>query len=534
MKLKDEMQLLNEDFRKAVIDEIEGNENQARKSNMKKRYDIYKDNTKPYVLEMFDQESQDQEAVEEVVNRAANVSFCRKIIEKKSLIYKDGVRREILSDNPDAQQQLDKIIDMTNFNSKMKKVNKYAELFKNAVVQVMPYLDPSEKRYSYIVKVLQPYLYDVIEDQDNPEIARVYIFSYYNPNVSGKSYAPENESGMRERSGTSSHNIKTGDGRDQIIADSPDDFGVEAKEYVWWSNDFHFTTDEKGVIISGKQEDDLRNPIGLIPFYNFSQDQDGQFWAVGGDDIIDGSILLNLLLSDLFYIAKYQGMGIGYMFGKGVPKNMKVGASSFISLELEEGDPTPQIGFATSSPPIEAHLAMIDKYISFVLETNNLIGAKGSISGDAQSGIHEMIMRAENINDLEDQREMYRDGEPQIFKILARWHNLYYDNDLLINELQEIGRIDDTQKLRIKFQDAQPFMTEKEKLEIIEKRLNLGLDSMIDAIKKDNSDLSDEEAQEKLRIILEQRLKENSNRLKMFGVENTEEEDAEDNVQTEA
>jgi len=240
---------------------------------------------------------------------------------------------------------------------------------------------------------------------------------------------------------------------------------------------------------------------------------------VGGEDIIDGAILLNMLLSDLFYIAKYQGMGIGYMFGKGVPKNAKVGASSFITMEVEEGDPTPQIGFATSNPPIQAHLDMIEAYISLLLSTNQLeagtVNMKLSVS-NAASGIHEMIKRAENVDDIQNQREMYKDNEPKIFDIIRRWHNLLIERNVLDDEVAKLGSIDEKDTVKIKFPDPQPFITEKERLENIKIRLELGLDSMIDAIIKDNPELSEDDAQQKLQKILEEKLIESSNKLKLF------------------
>lgn len=529
MKMQNEEQLLDKDFRKRVIAEIEGEENQKRKYNMKKRYDVFKDSSKEYVIEAMTEESQDKKIALEIKNRASNISFARKIIDKKAMVYKDGVLRKTDKD----QDALDAIVDITNFNSKMKKTNKYAELFRNAVVNILPYLDPYENKYSYVVKVLQPYLYDVIEDQVNPEIARAYVTSYFVNNDSTLSYADENRDGYRENVGGVR---KKSDGKDQIIADSPQDFGSNKKEYVWWSNRYHFTTDNKGEIIDGKQEEDLKNPIEILPFYNFSQDQDGQFWALGGDDIIDGSILLNILLTDLFFIAKYQGQGIGYLFGKGVPKNMKVGASSFITLDVDDGDPTPQLGFATSNPPISSHLEMIKVYLAFLLSTNNL--EPSSIQGqltasNAASGIQEIIKRSENMDDIVDQQEAYRDGEPVLFKIIARWHNLYQSRKLLIEKLQKLGKIDESQIISVKFTDPQVFTSEKEKLEIIEKRLSLGLDSMLDAVMKDNPDLSEDEAKEKLKKMLEAKLLETSQKMKAFAmnpIQNNEEEGDEEEV----
>jgi hypothetical protein len=512
MQIFNEEQILDEGFRKQVIGEIEGVENQQRKADAKKRYDIYKDKTKQYVLEMLDAESSDPTAVSEAVNRAANVSFTREMVEKKAMVYKDGVTREVENN----QEAVDLIVDKLDVNSKMKKANKYAELFKNSLVAVLPYENPIEPgRYKLMMNVYQPYLYDVIEDAVNPEIGRVFIFSHYTPSSAPKA-AFENQAGNREAPRPLS--MTNGDGKDQIIADNPDDKGANNKEYIWWSNKFHFTTDENGKLIEGRQADDLLNPIQCLPMYNFSQDQDGQFWALGGDDIIDGSILLNLLLTDLFYIAKYQGMGIGYMFGKGVPKNMKVGPAAFVSLQMEEGDPKPEIGFATSNPPIEAHLAMIKEYLTYVLLTNKL----SPDSADATmsvSGIHEMIKQSQNTADIEDQREMYRDGEPQIFRIIFKWLGLYRDRQILDASYDEIDKIDDDLKVNVKFKDAQPFMTEKDKLDVIEKRLELRLDTMLDALKRDNPELTEEQAKKKLRLIMEEKLKESSERLKQFGQE---------------
>jgi hypothetical protein len=510
MRIFNEEELLNEGYRGNVIQEIECPENLQRKA------EVYKDNTKPYVLNMLNNESADKKAVAEAVNRSANVSFTREVVEKKAMVYKDGVTREVLDGEEDSQQQVDALSNILNVNSKMKKTNKYAELFKNALVTVLPYESPSEPgKYRLMLNCMQPYLYDVIEDAVNPEIGRVFIFSYYTPAKQASAALPD-QAGNREAPNASNVRLLKGDGVDQTIADTPDDKGADKKEYIWWSNKYHFTTDEKGQLIAGRQEDDLANPIGCLPMYNFSCDQDGQFWAQGGDDIVDAGILLNLLLTDLFYIAKYQGMGIAYLFGKGVPKNVKVGPSALITMEVEEGDPSPQIGFATSSPPIQAHLTMIKDYLMFILLTNKLSPDMADATMST-SGVHEMIKQSQNTADIEDQRELYRDGEPVIYSIISKWYNLYFDRGLLDEEFTDVGKLDEGVKVKPKFKDAQPFLTELEKLDVIAKRAELKLDTKLDAIKRDNPDLDEDEAQEKLKQIMEESLKESAERLKQFG-----------------
>lgn len=530
MKIFDEEKILDADYRKMIIEEIEGNENKQRKASMKKRYDIFKNNSKSYVLaKMQDEAEEGDKLANEIINRLSNISFLKQIVKKKAMVYKEGVERNSIDEKEKSQQVIDRLEQLVNFNSTMKKVNRYVELFKNAAVQVLPYKNPITEKYSYQLKVLPPYLYDVIEDGKNPEVPRAYILSYYSQSTSESNYKPENMSGNREAP-EMRKSFRSGDGVDQRIADAADDEGGKTKEYIWWSNKYHLTTDEKGEIISGLTPDNNLNPIQILPFYNFAQEQDGHFWAVGGEDLVDGDILLNMLLSDLFYITKYQGMGIGYFFGKGVPKNLKVGASSLVTLEVEQDDPTPQIGFATSSPPIEAHLTMIETYVALLLSTNkldvNTVQTKLSAQ-NATSGIHEMIKRADIADDITDQQEIYRDGEPKIFEVMKKWHNLYWASNSLDEEFEEIGKIDDKTQMKIKFLEHQTMTTETEKLDIIEKRRKLNLDSMIDSLMRDDQDLSETEAEKKLVKILEDKLLEMNTKLKILGEPEEEKEEDE-------
>lgn len=513
MKIINDSEILNIDFRQQFLQDITGSLNTARKNFMKRRYDVFKDDTKKYVLEYFKNESASgEEILEEIKNRASNISFCRKIIDKKCLVYKDGAKREVVDQYEAFQSAIDLLIDMLNLNSVMKKVNKYEELFKNSLVQVVPY--ESQTGWRVKLNVLPPFLYDVIEDANNPEAAKVIVFSNYNPKRSQANYTAPEMSGFRNKT----TQIAATEDLNQIMIDleyQPND----EPEYVWWSDNYHFTTDSKGEIIQGRQEPDLSNPIGELPFVDFSRDKDGNFWVLGGEDIVEGSILLNVLLTDLYFIAKFQGMGIGYMFGKGVPKNMKVGPSSFVTLEVEQGDPTPALGFASSQPPIESHIRMIEGYLAYLLSTNNL--EAGSIVGSlnattAASGIQEVIRRAENIDDIEDQQEIYKDNEPDIFRITLKWLNLYFDLGLLDEKFKAIGKIPENIRVVTKFSKPHTFLSEKERLDVIEKRLALGLDSKLDAIMRDNPDLTKDEAIEKLARINEESAMENMAKMKMF------------------
>ena len=110
-----ESDILNQDFRKKVIDEINGPENQSRKAEMYKRYEIYRDYTKKYVAQAVKDE-QGIAAYKDVLFRTTNISICKSIINKKAVLYVNGVRREVIGDEV-AQWQIDQVCDLLNINS---------------------------------------------------------------------------------------------------------------------------------------------------------------------------------------------------------------------------------------------------------------------------------------------------------------------------------------------------------------------------------------------------------------------------------
>lgn len=506
IRLQKEEDLLDINYRKRVIKDILGEENQKRKDCMYMRHDLYRDNARKYVSEAIVREL-GQSALNDMSERISNLSILKAIINKKAMVYGNGVKREVL-DNPDQQEQLDKIIEELEFNSLMKKANRWEELFKNAIIQVYPYQEDISGKWCIKLELCLPYNIDIIEDEYNNECGRVYIYSYYAANArQGMTYARPGEAGIHTSATDLSMSFRTGDGIDQTIADSPAD--KYKKEYVWWSSLYHFTTDEKGVIIKGDELTNYANPIKTIPFINLSTSQDGNFWAVGGEDLAHGSVLINLFLTEIYYIAKYQGMGLFYFFGRGVPKNIKVGPSQAITLDVKAGDPTPQVGFATSNPNLAEYMMAIKEYVSALLKTNGLepaaiIGTDSAVS--ASSGIQELIKKSELSEVIEDQKEYYRDKEPEIIEKYIKWHNYLYDKNLLEDSLMEIGRVDEEIEVITKFNEPRTTLSEMEKLDIIQRRKELGLDTMVDSIMRDNPDMSREEAEQKYELLQEEKI----------------------------
>jgi hypothetical protein len=529
MYLNKEEDILNEEFRKEVIKQINGEENIKRKKEMKKRYDVYRDLTKKYVKELVIEEM-GKDAWAEIVNRVANISVAKKIINKKANIYTSGVCRKVVGDD-ELTEKLSMLSKALDLNIKMKKNNRFVELFKNTAIRVIPWQNESTGKFELLINVLPPYKYDVIADRVNTEYGKVYITSAFNEadpdNV--QKHAQPGESGIRSTTKEmgQSPGFRAGDRKDQTIANSPNDLHIDNQEYIWTSSRYHFTTDEEGVIVSGRQEEDLSNPIQMLNFIQYSEDQDGAFWAVGGEDLIDGAILIDLILSDIYYIAKFQGLGLGYLFGKGVPDKLKVGPASFLTLQVKDGDPEPKIGFANANPMISEYMKLVEQNLAFLLSTNNL--EPGTIQGalsatGAQSGIQEMVRKSELKEESLDKTEMYLRNEYKVLRVIFAWLNLFAEKKLLDGKFQEVGMIKkEDLDINIKFNEPQMVLTEKEKVEVLKARKELGIDTMLDTIMRDNPDLSPDEARVKLGEILKQRLLEQ--RTKMIEMVGNEEQE---------
>jgi hypothetical protein len=516
LKIDNEDKLLDIKFRKKIIQDIENQENIRRKNSAFKRHDMFRDNTKAYVAEVIRQEQGD-EALNEIQHRISNLSIVKTVVNKKAMVYANGARRDVVGEGPieEAQIQIDKVIDLLNFGTVMKKANKWEELFKNSILQIYPYKNDITKKWRIKLDLCLPYKIDVLEDEYNSEEGRVFIYSYFAPQVSSINYAPIGMSGIHTGADQLVNNsMRAGDGVNQaLVAETQD----PKKEFIWWSTNYHFTTDEKGVIIDNSESGDSgENPVKDIPFVNIATSQDGNFWAVGGEDLSDGAVLVNLFLTEIYYIAKYQGMGLFYLFGRGVPKRIKVGPSQALTLDVKPEDPTPQIGFATSNPNISEYMMAIKEYISALLKTNKLepstvIGLDSAMT--ASSGVQEMLQKSELNESLEDIKEFYRDAEPLIFQKYIKWHNYLFDKMLLDDDFASIGRIPEDIKIVTKFNEPRSTMTEKEKLEIIKIRRDLHLDTMVDSIMRDNPELTHEQAQDKAVESLKNRVLESRERM---------------------
>lgn len=508
MIFTDEKQILDKDFRAQVIKEIVlGQENIARKNAMLRRHEIYRDKNSKWVMNAIEKEGFKAVTVEQMRNRASNISIARKIVNKLARTYVGGVDREAADET--SQVSIDLLADELDFDTKMKKSDRYRQLFKNTMVFPVPVLSAREPgKYKIIMRVLAPWEYDVIEDPNDRTQARVVVLTQFlERGLEQVTDALVGAGGRRVFKNVSS----SSDGRDQIIADSAADEGKGAdgsgrhRQFIFWSDSYHLTCYKDGTIVPGTGEPDNSNPIGMLPPTNVASDQDGHFWAEGGDDVVEGSILINKKMTDINFISFVQGWGQMVVAAKNIPKQLVGGPDNAFLFEIQDGDPDPKVYFASSNPPILDWLETVDRFLRMLLTTNDL--SSSDISGkldanNAQSGIAMIIESADVISSAKDNQKLFQDKEPEIWEVVRRWHELYSSRNALVKAQQVIPAFKDS-NVKLKFVEVKPPVSEKEKLENMKLRKDLGIATLVDLIKLDNPDLSEEQAEAKAKEIAE-------------------------------
>ena len=72
--------ILNPDFRLAIIKEIEGDENRARKAKALRRFEVFRDQVVKYVMQRLRAQGFKESTIQVMLQRASNISICKKIV----------------------------------------------------------------------------------------------------------------------------------------------------------------------------------------------------------------------------------------------------------------------------------------------------------------------------------------------------------------------------------------------------------------------------------------------------------------------
>lgn len=545
MQISNESQILDQEIRKKILEGFENDTNTRRKYEAFKAYECLKDKTVNYVLDLLLKQF-DLGTVVEMQYAMSNISILRKVIDKLAKVYANGCKRtmpakeespsivkniinkitgksyQVKGVSPDTQS-VEKTADVLDMNSVMQKANRYFRTFKNCLVYIRPI--QVQNKFSIVVEPKAPFNYDVLENPANPADPIGFVLSDYSPKRRTL-YAM----------GDAATAGRTGYVRESVLpvahpAENGSDESADKREFIWWTKSYHFTTNFKGEIISG----DGVNPILALPFVNLVGDQDGCFWAEGGEDLVDSGVKINTMISNINHVAIIQGYGQLFMTGSNLPKSIKTGPTHCIQIEVKDKDePAPQIGFLNSNPPLSDLKSLVEMQVAFMLTTNNLStsGVSLTLQGgrDFASGIAMMIDKSDSTEDISEQSKLFVKKEPKIWGIIQKWHEIYNSLGLLVEELAAIPLPKNVDQVQIAFPSSKPIMSEMDHLAVIEKRKGLGLNTQAELLMRDDPSLTEQEAQEKLQKIMEEK----AQNAEAFGLPNGNEPEGDEGLDNES
>ena len=508
----DEKQLLDKEFRRRLIKElIDEPENVARKNAQFRRHEIYRDKTVKYVMNELLKEGFKATTIAQIRNRATNVSVARKIVNKLAQVYTGGVDRK--AKKTASQKSIDALADELDFNTKMKTANRFRKLFRNTMVQVVPVKvrrlpddDDEGEKYRLQVRVRPPWQYDVIPDPADPTQPAVVIDTEFTEHVAQPNVEWDVRGAQGYRSGLQPSGAQ-GELRDQRVETPEDRVRKDNRRFIVWSDSYHFTFDVNGDIVTDASPEDLKNPIQTLPYVNYPDEQDGEFWAQGGDDIIEESVGINKKLTDIEFISFVQGWGQLVIAAPKVPTVLTGGPDNAFVFEIQKDDPVPLVQFVTSNPPIEQHLKTLTTRLAMLLSTNNLSTRHIAATLDSQnpaSGVALLIDNSEVQSDLKDEQVFYQDREPEVWLRVKLWHTLYHEQNALVPDQQAIAPFQD-HDVTLKFHQVKPPISEAEHLADLKARKDLGLNTLVELLKRDNPDLTDDEAEQKRQALLDEK-----------------------------
>lgn len=520
MRIKSEDDILDPAIRKQIIQEIEAGENQSRKDEAYKRHEVWKDGTKRYVIENL-LKFLHKKTVAKMEYALSNISVVRKIVGKLARVYAHGVDRSFEGEQD--TKKLEKLSKKLKANNQKKTLNRYLKLQRNTVLYIKPVAFQDAQgntkwRPSWIP--MAPYLYDVVEENNDRTKPMVYILSNYERKTASSSQvaADDGTSVPHRPNGVS---LFPGNRKDELIADNKEDEGAGSKkQYIWWTDKYHFTTIGNTVVdpntgdaLAAQEGDALAkeapNPIEIKPFIDLHIDQEGHYWAEGGSDLVDGGILINSLLTNMHHIGVSQGYGQLVLTGPNIPQTIELGPDTSLNLhQTSEDEPAPTAAYITASPPLEGLAKQVEMYLALLLTTNDLStsGVSASLQGGvlAPSGIALALDKAESLEDVKDQRDIFMESEVLAWKVTAKWLQHWAQENELDEEYKDL-LIPIDKEPTIEFRDAQIIMSDTEKVTSLKARKDLGLNTMLELIQKDRG-ITEDEARKVLKEILKEKI----------------------------
>ncbi len=463
-----------------IIDEIERSENRDRRRNDWISYNCYSGRLRNFVEEELSRllpQSFNEMSI-------SDTSVTKLIVDKKSKSYQNQPIRTVEGDE-EKSNNLEEIYKEGDAFRNLQEMDQTYNRSKYSLMWVNYRAD--DEKYQFMN--LAPYEFNLIIDQDSGELDCVILNMPDSTvlNVAG-----------------------AGDGVNTLIADDQADSASSTKVYAMWTREAHVIVKVQIEVFfqSGGQRavnksvtyvpiegnPDNINPLGILPFVYIKKELAIDYPIPSPLHTQD--INWNVMNSNLLTAASLQGYG---QLVISAPEEM-LAQMERLSSGWTTGIKIPQSNdpnaapsnaqYINPNPDLSGQKDSYETYLRKILAEHGISSAQALREERFSSGLERLIAQADVQDQIEQNQNIYTVAEKQMFEIVKEW-------DRVLNTKQ----FKEDDELTVIFPKPKVLISDKETLENIQKRLDMGLIERWEALIILDPNLTEETARQKIEHI---------------------------------
>ena len=254
----------------------------------------------------------------------------------------------------------------------------------------------------------------------------------------------------------------------------PEDINYVKKcEWAYWDESIYAQYDEDGNII-----DEYEHGYGILPFlFTHREEQIDEFFVDGANDIVDCNEQVNIAMTEMQLGLRFQMFGQPFMTGVDSDKRIERAGSDQI-IDLPEGA---TFGIVSPAGNIQSVIENIKFQVDLVAQNNHLYVQFAQDGGETPSGIALKIKDLERFEDYQDDLELWKMYENELYDIER--------------EIAAYNYINLPEKLKLDFNEPEYPKTVQDQIALDEHRLLHNMIDEADLLIEYNKDLTRKEAE---------------------------------------
>lgn len=493
------MDLTQQPDRVKLLAQIKSENNKARKQYSFRSFEVQSGRIHPFVKD--DLLGQYNRGSVKEMPLVSSINVQKRVVDAKSTIYKQKVSRKFTELNDEQQDTMQLIYKDMCADEKLNQANKGYNYQDQTIGMIVP------KNGNLIMRVFKMHQIDAIVDPFEPEQAMGFVISTFD-----RTNYEQVDSDRKEKDTATGHTGRSV----QSTANQDQDLDVAEKyqfqkyteRYLIWTPELNFFMNGLGEIID--EDGEISSPLaseGVMPFFEVSREKDFEFFVRPSNNLTDFTIQFNSQLSDQANVIKMSSYSVAVLKAPSElqPELQEIGASTLLKLPTdgEKENGTVDFDFKSPNSDMSGIADAIDKLLNYFITSEGLGGATLNSSGETDkptSGIDRFIQSVQKIEAHRDDYEKFRKAENDIYRIVKAWLRVLQGSDKLDPKYQ-IAALPDNSEINVEFHKPELIETQQEKLANIEKRIDLGIASRLDAIMVDRSIEDKDEAKQLLEEI---------------------------------